>query len=100
MRRRASPPDAATVQMSPPETKAISLPSGATAGSANAARAAGGADPCVSMAAAAKHAMKTRCIVPPNVSQDAASAHRDGAGLAKPAERYGLAHCHGRVEEL
>jgi hypothetical protein len=31
---RASPPAAGTVQMSPPETNAISLPSGAMAGSA------------------------------------------------------------------
>ena len=33
---RASPPAAGTVQMSPPETKAISAPSGETAGSLNA----------------------------------------------------------------
>ena len=33
-RSRASPPAAGTVQMSPPDTKAISLPSGAIPGSA------------------------------------------------------------------
>ena len=35
--RRASPPAAGTVQMSPPETKAISRPSGESEGSASAA---------------------------------------------------------------
>ena len=39
----ASPPDAGTVQMSPPETNAISRWSGAIAGSENAGRAATGA---------------------------------------------------------
>src|SRR5580765_1121752 len=41
---RASPPDAGTVQISPPDTKAISLPSGEMPGSAN--DNCGGADDC------------------------------------------------------
>src|SRR6185503_5492412 len=39
--RRAVPPAAGTVQMSPPETKAISLPSGEMPGSAKAGRDGG-----------------------------------------------------------
>ncbi len=40
-RRRASPPAAGTVQMSPPEAKAISERSGAMAGSVKSGRGAG-----------------------------------------------------------
>src|SRR4051812_49733308 len=49
--RRASPPDAGTVQMSPPETKAISVPSGEMPGSAKAGFAAGAGRGCGGSAA-------------------------------------------------
>src|SRR3954468_7287102 len=60
--RRASPPDAGTVQMSPPETKAISVPSGEMPGSAKAGFAAGAGRVCAS-SAVSRQIKSERCIM-------------------------------------
>src|SRR5437588_264993 len=57
---RASPPDAGTVQMSPPETNAISRWSGEMAGSENEGRAGAGACAVIGATRAKEAAMARR----------------------------------------